>query len=184
MIEAVHAEQAAVVLNRGGVIAYPTEAVWGFGCDPYNSAAVERLLAVKQRAFDKGVLLVAADIASVAPWLEGLPETVSAKLLATWPGPTTWVVPNNDILPSVVTGGRDTVALRVSAHSGVQRLCRAFGGLIVSTSANKSGMPPCMSEQEVAKQFKRTLDYIVPGRLGGATQPSSIFNAITGEQLR
>ena len=184
MIETIHADEAATVLKGGGVIAYPTEAVWGFGCDPFNLDAVQRLLTIKQRAFEKGVLLVAAEIESVEPWLSDLPETVKVKMLASWPGPTTWVVPNKGILPDVVTGGRETVALRVSAHEGVQRLCRAFGGLVVSTSANKSGEPPCMAESEVAKQFEQTLDYIVPGRLGGAAKPSSIFNALTGEQLR
>lgn len=184
MIEITHANQAATILKDGGVIAYPTEAVWGFGCDPFNLEAVQRLLLIKQRAFEKGVLLVAADIESVEPWLSSLPKAVKAKMLASWPGPTTWVVPNKGLLPDVVTGGRETVALRVSAHEGVQRLCRAFGGLIVSTSANKTGEPPCMEESEVAKQFEQTLDYIVPGHLGGAAKPSSIINALTGEQLR
>ena len=178
------AQHTAQVLREGGVIAYPTEAVWGFGCDPFNETAVQKLIDIKQRPFEKGVLLVADSIQRVEPWLKMLDQVIVEKMLATWPGPFTWVVPNNGVLPAIVTGGRETVALRVSAHEGVKQICEAFDGLVVSTSANRSGEDAITSEAEVHCQFGTVLDYIVPGILGGATSPSSIFDAISGQQLR
>lgn len=184
MIRSIHTDMAAKVLLRGGVIAYATESVWGFGCDPYNFQAVDRLLSVKQRSIDKGMLLVAANIDMVQPWLDRLPADVVDTMLASWPGPVTWVVPNFGLVPLSVTGGRDTVAIRVSAHRGVQALTSRFGGLIVSTSANLSGRRPCKTAIAVRKQFPSGLDYIYPGVVGGAVKPSSIFDAMTGQQLR
>src|SRR6218665_315978 len=87
--------EAAIRLKSGGVIAYPTEAVWGLGCDPFDETAVMRLLAIKQRPVDKGLILIAADLAQLQPLLDlpAMPETRLAEVLASWPGPHTWVLP-------------------------------------------------------------------------------------------
>jgi len=175
---------AAGVLNAGGVVAYPTEAVWGLGVDPFNTHAVQRLLAVKRRSFDKGVLLVGADIAMAEPWLSGLPAEVTANIASSWPGPTTWVLPNQGVFPKVVTGGRDTIAIRISAHPLVQALSSQFGGLVVSTSANLSGVPACRSKVKVMKQLGDKVDYVLSGALGGRSSPSAIYDALSGCQLR
>ena len=108
-------EQIAQKIRSGAVIAYPTEAVWGLGCDPFNAAAVARLLALKDRPMHKGLILVAASIEQFAGLLEGLTPEQSAQLEASWPGPNTWLVPHHNRVPEWVTGAHDTVAIRVSA---------------------------------------------------------------------
>ncbi|WP_417329115.1 L-threonylcarbamoyladenylate synthase [Halomonas cupida] len=171
-------------LRRGGVIAYPTEAVWGLGCDPFHQTALTRLLALKQRDPAKGVILVAADMDQFAPWLEGLSDQQLDTLAASWPGPNTWLVPDNGHTPALVRGDHDRVALRVSDHPGVQALCRAFGGPLVSTSANHAGEPPAMSEAQIRQFFADELDAIVPGALGGNPRPSTIRDLLSGTTLR
>ncbi|MBY6207433.1 MULTISPECIES: L-threonylcarbamoyladenylate synthase [Halomonas] len=175
---------ATAVLRRGGVIAYPTEAVWGLGCDPDNEEALKRLLALKQRDPAKGVILVAADIAQFDAWLTAVSAEQRALLLDTWPGPNTWLVPDNGRTPALVRGSHDKVALRVSDHPGVQALCRAFGGPLVSTSANRAGEPPAMSEADIHRIFGDELDAVVPGDLGGNPRPSIIRDLVSGEVLR
>jgi L-threonylcarbamoyladenylate synthase len=179
------ADLAAAVraLVQGGVIAYPTEAVWGLGCDPFSETAVRRLLALKRRDEAKGFILIAADIAQIQPWLAALNAAQKAAVLATWPGPHTWITPAPDT-PSWLRGNHDGLALRVSAHPGVQALCRAWGGPLVSTSANRSGQLPATDEAELRAQFGADLDAILPGQLGGDARPSEIRDAITGIVLR
>lgn len=175
---------AVRALRAGGVIAYPTEAVWGVGCDPHNEEAVSELLAMKQRDWRKGVILIAADMAQLAPYLRGLDDEKLAILRASWPGPYTWLVPNNGAAPDWVTGGRATLAVRVSAHPVVQALCRAYGGPIVSTSANAAGKPPARSLFTVRRYFGAQLDAVVPGALGGQKNPTQIRDVMTGEICR
>lgn len=175
---------AVHALRHGGVIAYPTEAVWGVGCDPHDEAAVRRLLALKRRDWRKGVILIAADIAQLEPYLRGLPAEKLATMRATWPGPHTWLVPDNGAAPHWITGGRPTLAVRVSAHPLVQALCRAYGGAIVSTSANPAGKPPARSINDVRRYFGNRLDAVLPGELGGQKNPTQIRDVMTGEICR
>jgi L-threonylcarbamoyladenylate synthase len=175
---------ALAALHRGGVIAYPTEAVWGLGCDPDDDEALARLLRLKARDPAKGMILVAASIAQFAPWLEGLPLALHAPLAASWPGPQTWLVPDNGRARPLVRGAHDRVALRVSDHPGVVALCEAYGGPLVSTSANRAGEPPGMSAEQVRATFGAGLDAIVEGELGGRDRPSPIRDLVTGRVLR
>lgn len=180
-----HAVQEAVaVLRAGGVIAYATEAVWGLGCDPENERAVRRLLDLKQREAAKGLIIIAASTAQVQPLLLGLSPAQREAVLASWPGPVTWVLPVSPVFPAWVRGAHESVAVRVTAHPGVQALCRAFGGPLVSTSANLAGEPPAMSPAELTQQFGDALDYILPGTLGGDAKPTEIRDALTGAILR
>ncbi len=180
-----HALQVAVdALRAGGVIAYPTEAVWGLGCDPDDDAALTRLLRLKARDPAKGVILVAGRIEQFAPWLAGLPVELHAPLAASWPGPHTWLVPDNGRTRALVRGCHERVALRVSAHPLVAALCDAFGGPIVSTSANHAGEPPAMSAEQVRAAFGDALDAVVEGELGGLERPSVIRDLVTGRVLR
>jgi L-threonylcarbamoyladenylate synthase len=179
----IHLRVAARVLQEGGVIAYPTEGVWGVGCDPLNEVAVRRLLDLKQRPEAKGLIIIAASMAQVSQWLSGLDASQQATCAATWPGPYTWVVPATHA-PVWLRGRHDSVAVRVTAHPGVQALCHAFGGALVSTSANISGHPPARDTLQLRQQFGRGLDYILPGRLGGDGKPSEIRDARTGIVLR
>ncbi len=175
---------AANALHTGGIIAYPTEAVWGVGCDPFDRDAVLQLLQMKQRDWRKGVILVAADMAQLQPYLHGLEDRYLQTLRASWPGPNTWLVPDNGTAPDWITGGRDTLALRVSAHPVVVALCRQFGAPIVSTSANPAGKSPARSLLDVRRYFGNRLDVVVPGALGGLQNPTQIRNVTSGEICR
>ena len=179
-----HIPLAVNALHAKGVIAYPTEAVWGMGCDPFCEIAVEKLLQLKQRDWRKGVILVAASIEQCELYLHGLDEKTLQTLRASWPGPNTWLVPNNGAAPDWITGARDTLALRVTAHPVVAALCEIFGGAIVSTSANPAEKPPARSLLDVRGYFGSQLDAIVPGELGGLQNPTQIRNVISGEICR
>lgn len=183
-----HADLNAAIaaLKRGGVIAYPTEAVWGLGCDPLDEAAVLRLLAVKQRAVDKGLILIAASQAQLdgcADW-DALPADRRDAVLATWPGPHTWIVPATARVPRWITGSHDGVAVRVSAHPLVIALCQGFGGVLVSTSANPAGAPPPRALAEFDPALRASLDAIVEGKTGGLDRPTPIRDARSGAELR
>lgn len=135
--------QAQITMAQGGVIAYPTEAVYGYGCDPFNEEAVERLLAIKERPWHKGLILIAADMDQLEPLLAPLTPEQLARLEDTWPGPNTWLIPDpEDLVPKIVKGVHGSVAVRVCGHPVARRLCEQWGGPIVSTSANRSGEPP------------------------------------------
>ncbi|MBB3139493.1 L-threonylcarbamoyladenylate synthase [Halomonas organivorans] len=179
---------AVAALRAGGVIAYPTEAVWGLGCDPDDASALTRLLALKRRDPAKGVILVAADIDQLAPWLTGLDAGRRATLATPCDTPTTWLVPDNGRALPLVRGEHDRVALRISTHPRVVELCRAFGGPIVSTSANRAGEPSAMSAEEIHAVFGEgaggELDAVLDGPLGGHDRPSTIRDLVTGRVLR
>lgn len=178
--------QAAAVLHRGGVIAYPTEAVWGLGCDPFDEAAVLRLLALKQRAVDKGLILVAGALAQFSGLLDwdALPGNRREAVFASWPGPHTWIVPASGRVPHWITGAHDGVAVRVSAHPVVVALCAAFGGPLVSTSANPAGAPPPTTLAALVPELRAALDGVVAGDTGGLARPTGIRDARSGASLR
>ena len=176
-------QQTARVVREGGVIAYPTEAVWGLGCDPWNEEAVYRLLALKERPMHKGLILVADDIEQFDFLLDDLPEVWQERLAGTWPGPNTWLVPHQNRLPEWITGGHPGVAIRVSDHPLVRDLC-ALTGPLVSTSANPSGRPPALSRLRIEQYFAGQLDGVLDGRLGGRKNPSQIRDLLSGAQVR
>lgn len=175
---------AAAAIGAGGVVAYPTEAVYGFGCDPDNQEACERILELKQRQRDMGLILIAHRIEQFENFLNGLSEEQRAVLQASWPGPVTWLVPNNGTAPEWITGGRDTLALRVTDHPVAAALCESHGGPLVSTSANPHGSPPAKTADEVGAYFGGGLAAILDGPLGELTQPTEIRNLLTGEIVR
>lgn len=178
-------QQARDVLRNGGVIAYPTEAVYGLGCDPFNEAAVDKILALKQRPRDKGVLLVASSQAQIAALLSGLAPEHRQKLDDSWPGPVTWIIPDpENLYPEWVKGEHSAIAIRVSAHPVVRELCEAFGGPIVSTSANLATEPEIRHRSGIEDTFGERIDFIVEGELGDSAAPSSIRDLITGKTLR
>lgn len=175
--------RAREIIWGGGVLAYPTEAVFGLGCDPLNARAVARILAIKRRDGGKGFILIAADIAQLEPFMQ-LTARMRAELCKTWPGPITWVVPAAPGVPDWLTGGRDTLAVRVTAHPVARALCEASALALVSTSANLSGHAPLRSGMAVRRLLGAQLDCIVPGAIGGLKKPTEIRNASTGKVLR
>ncbi|MCB1760481.1 MAG: L-threonylcarbamoyladenylate synthase [Gammaproteobacteria bacterium] len=176
--------QAALTIRAGGVVAYPTEAVYGLGCDPLDGAAVRRIFQLKGRTASKGVILIAADLAQLRPFLAPLNDIDMAPILASWPGPNTWIMPAATALPAWLNGGMETIAVRVTAHPLSAALCRASGMPLVSTSANPAGRRPARSALEVRRYFGEELEMIVNGALGEQAQPSRIRDARTGAVLR
>lgn len=177
--------QAAAALRQGKVIAYPTEAVWGLGCDPFNADAVKTLLRLKRRAVEKGLILVAASFEQLQPLLaDSLTPEQLGRLQAPVERPTTWLVPfNPDKLPTWISGEHNTVAVRISAHPGVKALCEAAGMPLVSTSANPQGCQPAKHDFQVRRYFHDQVA-ICRGQLGQATQPSTIIDLQTGAIIR
>ncbi len=174
----------ARVLHQGGIVAYPTEAVWGLGCDPFQPAAVARLLELKRRPARHGLILVAASMEQLGGFLHGLSDTALETLRATWPGPCTWLVPDNGHAPPWISGRFSSVALRVSAHPIVAALCRAHGGALVSTSANPHGRPPARDALQARRFFAQRVDYYLAGGVGGAHNPTEIRDLRSGRVLR
>lgn len=182
----VTAQAAAIVLRSGGIVAHPTEAVWGLACNPVDEAATVRLLALKQRSVDKGLILVAGSIDQLAAWIDwsALPRAARARVLAGWPGPYTWIVPATAATPAWVRGSHAGVAVRVTAHPPVAALCAAFGGAIVSTSANRAGAPPPSRLGEIDAAILGGVDALLEGATGGLDRPTGIREAMTGHTLR
>jgi L-threonylcarbamoyladenylate synthase len=179
---------AARVIAAGGVVAYPTEAVYGLGCDPWDQAAVARILAIKHRDPAKGLILIAADLSQLLPFVcvdaPGLPPGRMPEVLASWPGPNTWLLPVRPQTPDWLTGRFSTLAVRVTAHPLAAGLSRAYGGAIVSTSANVADRPPARSALGVRLALPGGPDLILAGVCAGAGRPSSIRDGRTGRVLR
>ncbi|WP_347262392.1 Sua5/YciO/YrdC/YwlC family protein [Rudaea sp.] len=178
--------EAVSALKGGGVIAYPTEAVFGLGCDPRDEAAVARVFELKQRPPAQGVLLIGCDFAQVETYIDlaRVPAEALARARASWPGPHTWVFPRSAATPEWLARGHAGIALRVTAHPLAAALCRAFGGALVSTSANRHGEPPARSAADVQAAFGAEVAYILAGETGGLARPTPIRDAVTGEEIR
>ncbi|TWI57655.1 L-threonylcarbamoyladenylate synthase [Pseudomonas duriflava] len=183
MLSSWRVQHVAQVIRQGGVIAYPTEAVWGLGCDPWDAAAVHRLVRLKQRPLEKGLILIADNIRQFDFLIHDLPRPWLDKLSSTWPGPNTWLVPHQNRLPGWITGAHSTVAVRVSEHPLVRELC-SLTGPIVSTSANPSGRPAARSRLRVEQYFSNQLDAVLGGALGGRRSPSVIRDLETDQVFR
>ncbi len=175
---------AAHWIAAGGVVAYPTEAVYGLGSDPWNGEATQRILTMKQRPESKGLIIIAAAVDQLEPFVEFLePERMEA-ILATWPGPFTWLLPARPQTPPWLRGQHSTLAVRVTAHPLAAALCRAAGRALVSTSANRATRPPARTALEVRLRLGGAADYLLAGPCGGRAQCSSIRDGLTGRLLR
>ncbi len=174
------------VFHQGGIIAYPTEAVFGLGCDPDNEQAISKLLALKKRSKDKGLILLAGNYSQVLPYIDdnAIPQDKRFTILSRWPGPITQILPANKNLSSLISGTFSTVAVRITNHPDIVELCRQTGKPIISTSANLSGEPTAHTWQEAEQQFPQQLDYILKGQTLGLTKPSTIINALSGAVIR
>lgn len=174
---------ASHALNQGHIIAYPTEAVYGLGCDPLNESAVINLLALKQRAIHKGLILIAADFRQLLPFIQPS-EQMLKRILPSWPGPVTWIVPAQTWVPHYLTGEHSSLAVRVSAHPLVQQLCTFYGKAIISTSANKSRQAPARSALQLRTKLPTKDIFILSGSTAQQEQPTAIYNALNGSCLR
>lgn len=181
--------EAAQVLQQGKVLAYPTEAVWGLGCDPYNENAFLEILKLKQRPIEKGVILLAGQISQVEHLLTTLDPEIRKQIIQSWTEhshterATTWLLPADEQIPQWIKGHHPQVAVRVTNHPLCTALCNAFNGFIVSTSANPAGLEPARSLQEANQYFGAELNYL-NGDLGLSREPSKIIDAVTGAVIR
>ncbi|MFC1702121.1 L-threonylcarbamoyladenylate synthase [Pseudomonadota bacterium] len=171
-------------LQAGGVIAYPTEAVFGLGCDPANESAVRQILILKGRHESAGLVLIASEFSQLEPWIADVGEKLVNKAMQTWPGPVTWLFPRAAGVPDYVAGNHDTVAVRITAHPPSRALCDAFGSALISTSANQSNAKPALSAAQVQNYFGSELAGILAGELGGGEKPSEIRDLISGNIIR
>jgi L-threonylcarbamoyladenylate synthase len=169
-------------LQRGGVIAYPTESCYGLGCDPRNRRAVQKILRLKHRSWRKGLILVAADLAQARRFIQPLSDAQRAMVNSYWPGPYTFLLPASKRAPRLVIGKHSSLAIRVSAHPMVARLTQTLGPL-VSTSANVAGAKPLTRYADVVRAFGAAV-WVLPGRVGRHKSPSAIIDLLSGKRLR
>lgn len=175
-------------LKQGHTIAYPTEAVWGLGCDPHNEQAFQNILKLKNRPMEKGVILLASTIDQIQPMLETLSLDTQKCIIETWTNTsqnsraTTWLLPAIDV-PKWITGKHASVAVRVTQHPLCKAICENFGSFIVSTSANPAGLEPARNYEEAQQYFGNKV-YYVKGDLGICQEPSKIIDALTGQTIR
>ncbi len=176
--------EAARCVAQGGIIAYPTEAVYGLGCDPMNWFAVEQILALKGRPVEMGLILIAADFEQLLPYVVPLTKQQMQPLHASWPGPSTWLLPASPASPPWLQGQYETLAVRVTAHPLAAALCRACNSPLVSTSANQSGQPAARSALQVRTRIPGGVDLILAGEVGAERSCSTIRDAASGRTIR
>jgi len=177
-------EQGAKHLQAGGVIAYPTEAVFGLGCDPENEQAVRTILSLKSRRQELGLILISDSFDRLIPFVKPVPDKNLQTALASWPGPFTWLFPREENVPDWLAGDNASIAIRVTAHPTCQALSAAFGSAIVSTSANPHGSPAATRAEQVADYFGMRISGIVAGETGQQAHPSEIRDVMTGTLIR
>ncbi len=167
---------AADAVRAGGVIAYPTETVYGLGADPLCEEAVRRVFGLKGRGAEKALILLIRDERDLAGVASGVTETARRLMGAFWPGPLTLALKASPGLPRALLGGGETVAVRVSSHPVARALTDLVGGPITSTSANRSGQPPARSAPEVGAIFGEGIDLIVDGGPSAEDRPSTVVD--------
>ena len=176
--------RAVMVLRGGGVVAYPTEAVYGIGCDPLDRAGVARVFAIKRRPAHKRCILIAADPRHLEPFVDVAAPEFPEHAARYWPGPVTLVAPARDGAPAWLVDAAGTVAVRVTDHPVARGLCASFGGALVSTSANRSACPPVRDALRARAVFGAEIDWYVPGRVGGLAAPTRIIDVRDGRTVR
>jgi len=177
-------QQAARAIGAGGIIAYPTEGVYGLGCDPANATAVLRLLRLKRRPLAKGLILIAADLEQLLPYITEPTSEQLQRIGSSWPGPVTWLLPARPSTPTWLTGAHDTLAVRVTRHPVAAALCRACNGALISTSANRHGLRPADTALQVRRQFPTELNAIIHGAASHRGGPTEIRDGRTGAIIR
>lgn len=177
--DAIHT--AASILRRGGLVAFPTETVYGLGADAENESAVRAMFAAKGRPADHPVIVHLADVSQIKSFAADLPDSAQKLAAAFWPGPMTLVLRRSDRVNNLVTGGLDTVGLRVPSHPVAQALLRKFGGAIAAPSANRFGRVSCTRAEHVAAELASRVDLILDGGECTVGLESTIIDVSSGE---
>jgi L-threonylcarbamoyladenylate synthase len=167
-------QDAALVLQGGGVVAYPTDTVYGLAVDAMNAAAVARLYAVKQRPAEKALPLIIGDLGQLAQVVVSLPVSAERLIAAFWPGPLTLVMVPHACVPTPVLGASGRVGVRWPAAAVSQQLALALGRAITASSANRSGAVAALTAAEVVTQLDAAVDLL----LDGGTMPSAQVSTV------
>lgn len=181
-----HLKQACRCLKQGGILAYPTEAVYGLGCDPDNLIALQRLLQLKQRSWQKGLILIAAEIEQLQPFLQPLSTALYYKLLTNWQEgkAITWLLPAHESVSPLLRGQFSQLAVRLTQHAKARELCQLWGKPLVSTSANLKNRRPAKSCLQVRKWLGKGVDCVLAGEVGAWQNPSEIRDGLTDKIIR
>ena len=174
-------KKACDVLRKGGLILYPTDTIWGIGCDATNEEAVQRVYTLKQRADNKAMLLLLGNEARLESYVQEVPE-IAWSLIEVADRPLTLIYPGARNLAPNLIAEDGSVGIRITREEFSRRLCEQFRRPVVSTSANISGQPAPHTFQEIAEEIKQGVDYIVQYRQDDQTaaQPSSIIKLGAG----
>ena len=172
------------MIHAGGIVAYPTESCYGLGCDPRQHKAIHRLLRIKRRQWQQGLILIAARLQQLLRYIDHEERRALHRAEHVWPGPYTWLMPTRPHVPNWLTGQHNTIAVRVTAHSGAAALCNYSRLPLISTSANRHGRPPAKSAKAVYREFGSEVDYVLVGNLGNQQRPSQIRDAVTNQIVR
>lgn len=181
MVSQFNVRKAALAIKQGGIIAYPTEAVYGLGCDPYQQAATLKLLDLKNRPIEKGLILVGSQLSQFYDFIEPLSEQQQKTIQEN--RHTTWIVPACQA-PLWLSGKHDTLAIRLSAHPVVVQLCDCLGQALVSTSANRSNKEPARNSLKAHQYFHDEIDIIINANTGSLGQPTEIRDLLTHKVIR
>ena len=174
---------AARHIYAGGVIAYPTESVIGLGCDPLNEEAVNKLLFIKNRSIDKGLILIASEIEQLLPFIDVNQKQID-KIISTNDKPVTWLIRASAFAPAWITGSHTKIAVRLTRHPLAKQLCQIVGYPLVSTSANKSGQAPARTLLRTKQYFSDQIDYYLSGSTGKHNKPSEIRDIDSDQIIR
>lgn len=170
-------------IKTGGIIAYPTEAVYGLGCDPLNEQAVLNLLALKKRDINKGLILIASSLTQLEPYLQ-LNDEIRSRVQTTWPKPVTWLIPAQTWVPQWLTGQHSSLAVRITVHPIAKLLCEKANEPLVSTSANTSSKAAATKSWQIAHYLNDSKLFIVPGKIGCLKQATPIYDILNHQQIR
>lgn len=174
-------KNAVAVLCAGGLVAFPTETVYGLGADASNPEALKKVFAAKGRPHDHPLIVHVADAAQLANWAREIPPAATRLAKKFWPGPLTMILRRAPGVSDLVTGGQDTVALRVPSHPVAQALLRAFGGGIAAPSANRFGRVSATTAEHVRHEFGDTVDCVLDGGAADVGIESTIVD-LSGAQ--
>ena len=168
--------EVASVIRKGGVVVYPTETFYGLGAHPALKGAIDRIYRVKGREFNKPLPLIASDRGAVRQAVSYWPEAAERLAQAFWPGPLTLILPASAHFPPMLHAGTGRIAVRISSHAVAQRLAEAIGGLLIATSANKAGDPPCKHPDEMIPSLIAQTDGLLDGGKTSGHLPSTIVD--------
>jgi len=182
MVSRFKLHQIAKIIRQQGVIAYPTESVYGLGCDPLSQKAVERILQLKQRPVEKGLIIIAANLKQLLPYIDI--SDAETRQIEAYKKPMTWLVKKSELTPAWVTGNHSKVAIRICQHPQVIEICNLLQHPIVSTSANPAGATPANSALKAMQYFSDRVDSYIFGSTGKLNKPTPITDLQSSSIIR